>query len=257
MLFAHPSSIIEAIRGKLNPEMKTRGLTFVLLSLSADAFQRTQGPVNARSLRVSQRHALPSPPSVPRPSPSELVSSLPIAQQQGALALISGTLFAGTTGVVYMLDGLHDISPWLFDVFFRSCPVVLGLVFTAAGATHFTNNKDYIAIMPPRGTWGFFELPYPDNKVYSYEAFHVAWTGIAEVLGGVGLLSGSVGLVDPSPVAALLFALTVAVTPANVYMFTHDAQMGTLPAIPYPSGHVFRGAMQCILLGILWEVASR
>lgn len=77
---------------------------------------------------------------------------------------------------------------------------------------------------------------------------------MAEILGGLGLMIGalpvdqirSLGL---SQLAAFgLFFLTIAVTPANVYMATHNAP-GPLPkdapttVIP-PAGHAARWAMQ-------------
>lgn len=99
--------------------------------------------------------------------------------------------------------------------------------------------------------------------------FHVAWTGVAEILGGAGLLGGAVaerlalrplGWVRQS--AALgLFTLTLAVTPANIYMFTHGAMMEGLPgpasAGPIPvSAHAVRLGLQCVLLGMLWQQAA-
>ena len=91
----------------------------------------------------------------------------------------------------------------------------------------------------------------------SYEGFWVALTGVAEIVGGASLLSSGFGggPVSESAAAAALLLLTAAITPANIYMFTHDAQMGSLPAVPYPVGHVFRGGLQCVLLALLWKLA--
>ena len=46
-----------------------------------------------------------------------------------------------------------------------------------------------------------------------------------------------------------------AMTPANIYMWTHNAP-GPGPAEPIPpAGHAFRGVMQVLLLSILWGLA--
>lgn len=104
--------------------------------------------------------------------------------------------------------------------------------------------------------------------------FHVAWTGVAEIAGGSGLFLGSLllGLAGafnwelpavlrsiPALSALGLFALTWAVTPANIYMYTHGAQMiGLTPGDqPIPvEFHAVRGLLQVVLLGILWGYYS-
>ena len=149
-----------------------------------------------------------------------------------------------------------------FETWQRSWPS-LGAFYMAAGLAHFTAQTSFEAIYPPQGTWGFWSLP-------GSATFHVAWTGLAELAGGFGLcvgatllgLAGALGQEAPTwlkrvpALSALgLFGLTWAVTPANVYMYTHGAQMtGLTPgdqAIPVEF-HLVRGILQVLLLSLLW-----
>mmetsp|Transcript_1276 Transcript_1276/g.2714 ORF Transcript_1276/g.2714 Transcript_1276/m.2714 type:complete len:262 (+) Transcript_1276:85-870(+) len=208
------------------------------------------------SLRASEDGNDVSAVDIPRPSPDILVSSLSEDLQKGAVAAIAVGLLAGTSAVVGGLDGLEDLNEGIFGLWKLTWPVGLGVIYAAAGATHFTNKADYEAIMPPPGTWGFFTVPYLENTVLDYAAFAVAWTGVAEIAGGLSLFLGGfdAGPVPVEVASGCLLLLTAAITPANVYMFTHDAQMGELPPVPYPAGHIFRGALQCVLLGLLWKI---
>ena len=136
--------------------------------------------------------------------------------------------------------------------------LVLGLLYVAAGVGHFAAADAFRAITPPFGTWGLWPVP-------TAPAFHVAWTGQAELVGGATLVAGGaaalagVELEAPAkwlpPVAcAGLLLLTIAVTPANIYMYTHGATMG---AGPLPLAfHYGRFAVQCVLLGLLATLAK-
>eukprot|EP00913_Durusdinium_trenchii_P030520 g28589.t1 len=165
------------------------------------------------------------------------VNALPEAQQAQVVLAIFGALALFT----YVLVGpifqfLQKILPegW-FKGWQKTWPI-LGAFYMAAGAS-----------------------------------FHVAWTGVAELLGGTGLFVGALlwGLAGalqwelPAAVKRLpalsalgLCALTCAVTPANVYMYTHGAQMvGLTPGDqPIPvEFHLIRGLLQVVLLGLLWS----
>jgi uncharacterized membrane protein len=89
--------------------------------------------------------------------------------------------------------------------------------------------------------------------------------GVAEILGGLGMMLGALPFdFIPSwlsPASAYgLFLLTICVTPANIYMYTHNAP-GPVPEslapgpIP-PGGHAARGLMQVLLLSTLWGIAT-
>lgn len=164
------------------------------------------------------------------------------------------------------LSSLTTQFEW-FQSFRYSWPITLGLVFVAAGVTHFTVAAEYKNIYPYPGAWGgLWKLPGSAD-------FHVAWTGAAELVGGLGLLVG--GLIDwlapvylsspnlvtaaglESDCAAALYLLTWAVTPANIFMFTHGAKLpmeveGYVPI----SFHVVRFIMQVVLLGFLYQMGE-
>ncbi len=79
--------------------------------------------------------------------------------------------------------------------------IILAVLFVIAGAMHFVIPQAYLRIMPPY-------LPSPLTLIYI--------SGVAEILGGVGLL------VPPTRRLAAwgLVALLIAVLPANVYTAT-------------------------------------
>ena len=61
-----------------------------------------------------------------------------------------------------------------------------------------------------------------------------------------------------TPASAMgLFALTIAVTPANIYMATHNAPGPGPPGEVVPvKGHLTRAVFQVVLLSTLWGLAT-
>lgn len=88
-------------------------------------------------------------------------------------------------------------------------PIIIGVIFVAAGALHFKNPMMYEAIMPPF-------IPAHRELVLA--------SGLFEMLGGIG------AMVPATRKAAGwgLIALLVAVFPANIYMAVDTEKFGKL-----------------------------
>lgn len=111
-------------------------------------------------------------------------------------------------------------------------PLPMGLIFLAAGISHFALPDTYVAMVPPKGSWGgLWQVPAPgaEQLNLSYPEFHTYWTGLAEMGGGILLIMASPPwqIVPVQIPAFLLFLLTATVTPANVYMATHGTYSST------------------------------
>ncbi len=88
--------------------------------------------------------------------------------------------------------------------------LVLAVLMVGAGLNHFRAPRMYERIMPPY-------LPWHGPLVF--------WSGVAEVLLGVGLL-----IPQTSRLAAWgLIALFIAVFPANLYMVQHPERFRKIP----------------------------
>lgn len=111
--------------------------------------------------------------------------------QAAIFASVFAALGAGTVGLLAALPVLEAALPdgW-YSAWQGTWPVPLGLIFAAAGIAHFTMLEGFCNIYPGRGAWGFWYLP-------GTASFHVKWTGVAEIAGGVGLALGGLGVGPP------------------------------------------------------------
>lgn len=197
---------------------------------------------------------------VERPDPSVLLAAQSDFNQLVGLTFIGLSLLGGTQIFLKILDFTEKALPkgWFAAWRDHAWPVPMGLIFLAAGVSHFTMRETFIAMVPPRGIWGgLWQVPAPgaESLGLSFKEYHCYWTGLAEIAGGIALTAAGFGAFSTHYPALFLFFLTIAVTPANVYMATHDVQVPGLPPVPYPSGHIARGIMQCVLFAIFWKLA--
>ena len=88
--------------------------------------------------------------------------------------------------------------------------VAAAAVYTLAGLNHFLNRGFYEQIVPP---W----LPAHTELVYA--------SGVAEMIGGLGLLSER----TRKPAGWWLIATLIAVFPANVHMALHPDDFKSVP----------------------------
>lgn len=111
---------------------------------------------------------------------------------------------------------------------------LLGLTFLAAGANHFAMPAAYEAIMP-----GY--LPAHRELVLA--------SGVAEALGGVGVLSEH----TTKPAGWWLILTLVAVFPANVHMALHPERYRKVPEAALWA----RLPAQALFILWVWRVAIR
>jgi uncharacterized membrane protein len=116
----------------------------------------------------------------------------------------------------------------------RAALAFVFLWFFLGGIAHFVFTDAEMRIVPPY-------IPWPRGAVLV--------SGVFELLGAVGLLW------PPTRRAAAwgLFALTLAVTPAHLYMLQ---QPGLFPSVPYWA-LVLRLPLQAALLALIAWIASR
>ena len=190
-------------------------------------------------------------------SPSK-INILPEPVQAVVFALVSLGLYGGTVALLNLISFAENVAPGIMSSW-ESSWFVLGFFFMLAGAAHFTVKKDFVNIYPSRGSWGFWYLP-------GSAEFHVEWTGVAELVGGFWLLLGGIsnlGLFTlPSVLgnvmqdgATALLLLTIAVTPANIYMLSHGAKLPIDgPQVPI-NFHFIRLAIQCLLFSMFYKIS--
>lgn len=119
----------------------------------------------------------------------------------------------------------------------RTDRAALGIVFAwflLGGIAHFVFTEAQMRIVPP---W----MPWPRTAVLA--------SGVLELAGAAGLLHPA----TRRPAAWGLLVLTLAVTPANVFMLQ---QAGSFPQVPRLL-LVLRLPLQCLLLWLIWRIASR
>ena len=129
------------------------------------------------------------PFDVPRPDPAILVSAKPEAEQKLWIAGIGAGIAAGVAVLVALISAIDPLLPADVVSFVGNANAVLiGLFFAGLGVAHFAVKDAFTGVVPPLGTWGgLWQVPAPgaEELKLSYAEYHVAWTGVAEVGGGL------------------------------------------------------------------------
>lgn len=213
---------------------------------------------SCNKVSIDKRHELSAVQGVGEdgcslPSPS-MVNTYSKPVQATVFVSIMASLIISTAFSIDLIDRLkfsNALLSWWMGSWW-----LLGPIYVAAGVTHFTLQKDYCNIMPAKGAWGLWFLPGSNT-------FHVGWTGIVEIVGGLWLTLGGLANIfgetipiQESDGAAILALITFLVTPANIYMYTHGAKLPMNGTETPVSGHAIRGLLQIVLLTFLVEQAE-
>jgi uncharacterized membrane protein len=172
------------------------------------------------------------------------VNTLSVSTQGLIFFACCFALYGSTVGLVSGIEVLKHSYPVSMSSWMNTWPI-LGPLFMLAGLSHFSMQEGFVNMMPAQGSWGLWYLP-------GSKKFHVAWTGIAEFLAGLWLTIGAssnllfgISLPDAfelgtgsviSDASFALLAIVIAVTPANIYMFTHGALLPPAMMTPVPLG---------------------
>ena len=106
---------------------------------------------------------------------------------------------------------------------------IVFLWFMVGGVTHFTSPEFFVNIMPPYIGW-HLEIVYA--------------SGVLEILGALGVLLPATRQLAGN----CLFILTIAVTPANIYMWMNPELFPDVPEIFLS----LRLIVQLLLLACIW-----
>ena len=183
---------------------------------------------------------------------------LPFATQQAVFAgAFVGLGIAAIASAAAYKSAKNAVPGVWWDRWELWSAFTLGVTFVLAGRSHFTVPEAFKSIYPPVGTWGFWYLAGSSD-------FHVAWTGVAELLGGSGLLAGVMLSLTNQPNGRLLLSwsarcvlLVLCVSPANIYMYTHGAIIPGIVEGDLPVGwHTGRFVAQAIVLSVLLTTAK-
>lgn len=243
----NPATIGAVLKQKksLDATMKVKGgkvssLTFFSSSSDDDEFPTTSANVDQSVLMSAQDDA------IQRAFVVQAFAALAV----GAVICVEG--WYGLAVPLFGTDYIHTVATVAF-------PLIFGTIFTLVGIAHFLFVANFARMVPPKGTWGgLWQLPAPFQAKLgcTYAEYHSYASGILEIIGGVWLFASGLGWTSGIWPAWLLLALTVAVSPANLYMYTHNASPGGIvPDLPYPGGHYARFALQCGLISNFWLMA--
>ena len=115
---------------------------------------------------------------------------------------------------------------------------IMGIFYIVAGINHFTNTKFYLAAMPP-----YLLSPL----------LLICISGIAEILGGIGVLVPDGFPRTRAAAARGIIALLIAVSPVHINMCMHSEEF---PAIPLWMIWL-RLPLQLPLIGWAWMYTRR